>query len=172
MNAERVIRVFGVMAVLGGGARVVSSFIPWTPDSAWLEALYFFIDINLLFGLFGFYFTYGVRLGAAGFVAFLIAASGIAFITGPDGQSFGVDVYRSGVAVIAVGLGVFSLLLLLQKIRPFLPPACWVGSFLIAGLGGPVGFPNQAFVIGGVLFGLGFVFAGLSTFTGLERRAA
>ena len=151
------------MAVLGGGARIISSFIPWTPDNTWLEAFFLFIDINLLFGLIGFYFTYGLRLGALGLAAFLIAASGIAIITGPDGESFGVDVYQTGVAVIAAGLSAFSLLLLLQRVRPFLPPACWVGSVVIGGLGGPAGFPDQAFLVGGVLFGLGFLLAGLST---------
>lgn len=160
------------MAVLGGGARIVSSFIPWTPDNTWLEVFYLFIDINLLFGLIGFYLIYGIRLGAAGLAAFLIAASGIAFITGPDGESFGVDSYQTGVAVISVGLGAFSLLLLWRRVRPFLPPACWIGSFVIGGLGGPAGFPEQAFFVGGVLFGLGFLFAGLSTLTGPEHRTA
>ncbi len=159
------------MAVLGGGARVISSFIPWTSDNRWLEAFYLFIDINLLFGLVGFYFAYGIRLSAVGLVAFLIAASGIAFIAGPDGESFGVDVYQAGLVVIAVGLGAFSLLLLLQRVRPLLPPACWIGSFVIGGLGGPAGFPDQAFLVGGVLFGLGFLFAGLSTLTGSQDRA-
>ncbi len=171
MKAERAIRIFGAMAVLGGGARVVSSFIPWTPNSVWLEAFYLFIDINLLFGLIGFYFTYGVRLGAAGLAAFLIAASGVALIAGPDGESFGVDIYQTGVMVIAIGLSGFSILLLLRRVRPFLPPVCWISSFVIGGLGGPVGFPDQAFVAGGILFGLGFLFAGLSVLAGSESRA-
>ncbi|MEM9669994.1 MAG: hypothetical protein AAF950_13800 [Pseudomonadota bacterium] len=50
-----------------------------------------------------------------GFVGFTITASGIALITGVDGQAFGIDVYGAGTLIIGIGLIYFLPLYCLQE---------------------------------------------------------
>ncbi len=162
MKFEQIARFFGYQAIAGGVARVASSFIPWSPNNDWLEAFYFFVDINLLFGLTGFYLASAERLGRTGFTAFLIAATGIVLIIGPDGKSFGVDIYQAGVAIIALGIGVFSINFLLRGAGSMLAPVIWLFSIVAVIFGAAAGFADQAFAVGGVFFGFGFIFAGRS----------
>jgi len=156
------LRILGLLAILGGGVRIVTSFVPWVDGSLALEAVALGIDLCLLFGLTGFYVAFSARLGAAGFVGYLVAASGIALIAGPDGEAFGIDIYQAGVAVIAAGLAVLSLILLIRRIAP--PAALlWFGAIAAAVGGGALGYPGQAFAVAGAAFGAGFVAAGFST---------
>lgn len=167
MKLEKIARFFGYQAIVGGVARVASSFVPWSPNNDWLEAFYFFVDINLLFGLIGFYLANAERLGRTGFSAFLITATGIVLIIGPDGTSFGVDIYQAGLAIIALGIGVFSINFLLRGGGSMFAPAIWLMSIVAVFFGAAAGFADQAYAIGGVFFGFGFIFAGLSL---LQRR--
>jgi len=167
MNLDKIARFFGFQAIIGGATRVVSSFIPWSPNNDWLEAFYFFVDINLLFGLIGYYLANAERLGRTGFVAFLIAATGIVLIIGPDGTSFGIDIYQAGVAIIALGISVFSINFLLRGASSMFAPAIWLISIVAVFFGAAAGFTDQAFALGGVFFGFGFIFAGVSL---LQRR--
>ncbi len=162
MFDSRNLRVLGLLAVLGGGVRIVTSFISWDDASASLEALALGIDLCLLFGLTGFYFAFSARLGPIGFIGFLIAASGIAIITGPDGDAFGVDIYQAGVAIIAAGLAILSAILLIRRIAPF-TAMLWLASIAAAIVGGALGYPNEGFIAAGVAFGAGFGVAGIAT---------
>lgn len=162
MRDGSLLRVLSSAAVLGGALRIGSAFIPWTPNVAWLEAFYLVIDVLLLFGLMGFYFAHRARLGVFGFIAFVVAESGIAAILGPDGVAFGVDVYATGVLVITIGLTLLSLATLITRAAPWWIAACWIGSTL-AGVGGSLtGQAELGFFAGGILFGLGFVAAGMA----------
>lgn len=162
MSDVLLFRVLGVAAILGGGLRIASAFIPWTPEQAWLEALYFAIDVFLLFGLMGVYVAHRAQLGAAGLAAFVVAEAGIASIVGPDGMAFGLDVYQLGVAAISLGLTALGVVMLIKRAGPPLAAGCWILSFLI-GLGATLASqPEAGFVAGGVLFGSGFVVAGVA----------
>jgi len=156
-----VTRIFGFCAIVGGALRIASAFIPWTPDVAWLEALYFAIDTSLLFGLMGAYFAHRVRLGVLGLVTFAIAATGIASIVGPDTTAFGIDTYQAGVAVISVGLSLLGVVMLFRRAGRPIAPLCWVASTAAGVGGGAIGHADLGFLAGGLLFGLGFVAAGL-----------
>lgn len=156
------LRGLGFFAILGGGARILSSFIPWTGESAPLEAFYFGIDLCLLFGLMGFYSAIGAKLGLAGFAGFLIAASGVAFITGPDGVAFGVDIYNTGVAIIAAGLAILSAMLLIRRIARS-AALLWLTAIAASIIGGALGHQDLGFTISGVAFGAAFVAAGIVT---------
>lgn len=162
MKIENILRFFGFLAIAGGGGRVVSSFIPWSPNNAWLEAFYLFIDVNLLFGLIGFYFANAERLGKTGFAAFFIASTGIALITGPESTGFGIDIYQASLVIVGLGLAVFSVNFLLRGAGSMFAPAIWLASILTVLFGGAAGFADLAFMLGGVFFGFGFVFAGVS----------
>lgn len=167
MKLEHITRFFGFQAIAGGAARVVSSFIPWSPNNSWLETLYFFTDVNLLFGFIGFYLASADRLGRTGFAAFLTTAIGLVLVTGPDVRIFGVDIYEVSLAVVAIGIGLFSVNFVLRGYGSMFAPAAWLASIVTACFGIAVGFFDQALMLGGVFFGFGFIFAGLSL---LQKR--
>ena len=162
MRDAHLVRILAAAAILGGALRIASSFIPWTPDSAPLEVLYDVIDVLLLFGLMGVYFATRASTGIFGFAAFAIAETGIASIVGPDTTAFGIDTYQTGVLVITAGLTLFAIQLLLTRAMPWWASVCWIASTVI-GVGATAG-GNAAlgFVAGGVLFGLGFIAAGVA----------
>jgi hypothetical protein len=163
MSDTALLRVLGLAAVLGGSLRIASAFIPFAPDQAWLEALYLVVDVCLLFGLIGVYLNYRDRVGVFGFIAFAIALTGIASIVGPDGvvPAYGIDTYQLGVLVITIGLTLFAIVQLVARAGPPWAPLSWVASMLV-GVGWSFGGnPEIGFLIGGVLFGVGFVLAGL-----------
>lgn len=176
MSDTALLRVLGMAAVLGGVLRVVSAFIPFAPDQAWLEVLYLVVDVCLLFGLMGIYLAYRSRVGVFGFIAFAIAETGIASIVGPDGvvPAYGIDVYQLGVLVITIGLTLFAIVQLVARAGPPWAPLCWIASML-AGVGWSFGGnPEIGFLTGGVFFGLGFVLAGwplLSPRDGVKQAA-
>ena len=162
MSDTALLRVLGAFAVAAGMLRIGSAFIPWAPDVLWLELFYLAIDLMLLFGLMGVYFAYRARIGILGFVSFLIAEAGIASIVGPDTVAFGIDTYYAGVLVITAGLTLFAIQLLLTRAGPPWAALCWIGSAVV-GIGATAGgSPSLGFVAGGILFGLGFVSAGVA----------
>jgi len=162
VNDRDLPRVLGAAAIIGGALRVASAFIPWAPDVLALELFYFVIDAMLLFGLMGAYLAYRARIGVFGFVAFAIAEIGIAAIVGPDTTAFGVDIYQIAVLVITAGLTLFAIQLLVTRAGPWWAPVCWIASTVV-GVGATAGgAPGLGFMTGGVLFGLGFVAAGVA----------
>lgn len=161
MDDRSLIRFAGAAAVLGGAMRIATAFVPWAPGVAWLEVVAFAIDVLLLFGLIGVYLVHRAALGWAGLGAFVLAEIGIASIVGPDTIAFGIDTYIAGVHAISVGLAVLGVALLAARVE-MLAAVCWIAS-LAAGLAaGFLGQGAAGFLIGGVLFGLGFVAAGLA----------
>jgi hypothetical protein len=163
MSDAMLLRVLGVAAILGGILRIASAFIPWVPGQAWLEGFYFAIDVLLLFGLMGIYFAHRARLGVFGFVAFVIAETGIASIVGPDGvmPEWGVDVYQFGVLIVTAGLTLFAVALLTTRSGAPWAPLSWLASAVVGVATSFGGDPEMGFLVGGVLFGLGFALAGL-----------
>lgn len=162
MNDARLFQVLGVFAVLGGVLRTVSAFIPWDASDPKIEALAFAIDVALLFGLMGVYFAHRERLGWVGFGAFVLAETGIASIIGPDTVAFGIDTYLAGVHAIAIGLALFGVVMLLRRAGPVAPAICWIASLSAGAGGGTIGQGELGFLLGGILFALGFVAAGIS----------
>jgi hypothetical protein len=168
MNDARLMQVLGLFAVLGGVLRTVAAFIPW---DAWgsdprVEALSIVIDVALLFGLMGVYFAARARLGWFGFAAFAVAVAGIASIIGPDTVAFGIDTYQAGVAAISIGLALLAVQMLLRRAGAAAAAVCWILSLAIGAGGGAVGQGAFGFFLGGILFALGFVFAGLELLRG------
>lgn len=171
MNDVLLFRVLGLAAIAGGGLRIASAFVPWAPNLAWLEAFYLVIDLLLLLGLMGFYFACRARLGVMGFIAFAISESGIAFILGPDGVAFGIDIYATGVLVITIGLTLLSLAILARRGAPWWIAASWIGAAVAGAGGAAAGQAELGFFAGGILFGLGFVAAGVATFDAATPEA-
>ena len=166
MKTADILRLSGAAAALGGALRVAAAFIPPNPDTPALELLYFVIDISLLFGLIGIYAAECERLGWLGLIGFVVAATGIATIVGPDADIFGISIYNTAVSVIGFGLAVMSVAMLWSGQLPRWIPALWIGSLLAGVAATAVPDAKQAaFLAAGILFALGFLTAGVALFS-------
>jgi hypothetical protein len=164
MNDTALLRALGIAAIGGGVLRTASAFIPWEPwgTDPRVEVLSIVIDVALLFGLMGVYFAARERLGWFGFAAFALAATGIASIIGPDTVAFGIDTYLAGVHAISIGLALLGVQMLLRRAGTAASAVCWIASVVVGAGGGAIGQGELGFLLGGILFGLGFVAAGIS----------
>lgn len=168
MRDEQLLRVLGAAAILGGALRTGSSFIPWD-GSAGIEALALVIDVALLFGLMGIYLGVRGRVGWFGLAAFALAETGVASIVGPDTQAFGIDTYQAGVVAISVGLAALGVAMLLTRAGFAVTSICWIASLIVGVAGGAIGQGALGILVGGILFGLGFVAAGLRLVSPSDR---
>jgi hypothetical protein len=151
------VRVGATAAIVAGALRIVSTFIPYEPNSAGLETLYAVIDLGLMFGLVAVYLAAAEAVGIAGLGFFLVALAGVASIVGPDAPAFGIDFYRLGALVFVAGLAGLSVQLLRCALLRT-SAALWLAT-LAASLAMTV-IP-QAFVVAGLAIGAGYLFAGV-----------
>jgi hypothetical protein len=161
-----IIRVGAAAAILGGALRIISTFIPWQADAAWLEALYGVIDLCLLVGLIGIHLATAEVTGTLGLIAFLIALAGIASIVGPDTVAFGIDFYRIGALVFVIGLAGLGALMWARGVLR-ITAAYWLLT-LVSSLAS-VALP-QAFLAAGLLLGAGYIMAGVEVWRGRGSR--
>lgn len=161
MNYATLYRLSGVAAIAGGGLRIASSF-PLIQDPTSLEWLYTGIDILLLMGLIGIYLQRAERLGFLGLTSFGVAVAALSFIGGPDADPFGFSTYEQGAAALAIALVGLSMAWVRVGEKPVWPALAWFASVVAVGLLGMIQ-PLAAYGLpaAGVLFGLGFVLAGL-----------
>jgi len=155
---NRLLVLGAACAVLGGGLRIATSFIPYVSASPILEGLYFIVDISLLFALLAIYLreeaTAGMGFPAASALAFI----GLASIAGPDTVKFGIDFYQLGSMAFVVGLTFMSVTLLHRrqmKLSAFL----WLGTAAATAVFVVTSSP-LALTLAGVTLGGGFVLAG------------
>ena len=170
MNDFALLRLAGIASVAAGATRIGTSFLVWDSTAVWQELLATGIDVLLLFGLMGAYLAHRAALGWAGLLAFVLAEAGIASIVGPDTVKFGVDTYLAGVHAISIGLALLGIVMLTARVE-VLAAVCWIASLCVGLAGGFVGFATEAFMIGGILFGLGFVAAGISLLMPASKSA-
>lgn len=161
IKPELLLRLSGLAAILGGLLRVIAAAnLPL--DAAQAEALYTIIDILLLLGFIGIYLARAEVLGFGGLTAFIVGVAALSFIGGPDADVFGFPTYEEGATVLALALAALSIIWLGRKQKPFAPPVLWLGSVVAAGaLGMSYTTAPHAMTAAGILFGLGFVAAGL-----------
>ncbi len=154
---RRFVALGAVAAMVGGALRIVSAFVPYAADAAWLEALYGVIDGALLLGLFGIGLSAVDRIGRVGFACLVVALVALASIVGPDATVFGVDFYWAGAGVFVLALaGLASALLLARTLM--LPAMLWLASAAAGALSATGS--TTAFTIAGVALGAGFLLAG------------
>ncbi len=162
MEQRTLVRLAGAAAMVGGVARILSA-LPWTRDPLVLEASYDAIDVLLLFGVIGIYLVRTRTLGVPGFLLFVLAVAALSFIGGPDSDVFGFSTYRQGAAVLAIALALLGVVALLRRAMPIWAPVCWIAS-LVAGSAMLFLSPDLGplvYAVAGILFGAGFVAAGL-----------
>ena len=153
------IRFGAAAAIVGGGLRAITAFIPYVPDSAWQETAFAIVDIGLLFGLIALYCANAEGFGRAGLLLWAVALTALASIVGPDAKAFGIDWYLLGAAVFVFALGALAALMIARGISR-LAAATWL-SALAAALMVPTQFHDVAFLASGTLLGVGFVLAGI-----------
>ena len=145
-------------AIIGGVLRIAASFIPYIPESPWLEGYYAVIDICLMFGLIGIFAQTVDIIGVWGKFGWTIAMMGQTSIIGPDTRMFGIDFYMAGSLILLTGLAIWSLALLCGGVMRA-AAGWWLtgGALAVATiLSGIAGLVPAA----GVALGLGFVVAG------------
>ncbi|HWA90529.1 MAG TPA: hypothetical protein VG889_10865 [Rhizomicrobium sp.] len=162
METLTIYRVLGVAAIAGGALRIVNSFTGAMFDSATLDRLYFATDVLLMLGTAGWYFSRAQRLGTPGLAGFVVAVFAIAMIR--SGAMFGPHGYMQGAALLVAGLIVMNLLTLFRRDGPILPVVLWLVSLIVATMAFIASGPLAA--VAGVLFGLGFIAAGVDLWRG------
>lgn len=161
MSTRTLVRLGALAAVAAGVLRAVSAFVPATVTLDTLEWFYLVIDILLMFGVIAVYSYQHAESGAWGFVGFVLTAVGIESIGGPDGKIGVVDVYTTGASVIGIGLVLLAVASWRAKRLPRYVPAVWMLSSEVGVIAVFAHMSGSAFQIAGVLFGLGFVGAGV-----------
>lgn len=154
---KRFLALGAAAAMTGGALRIVSAFVPYAADAAWLEALYGVIDGALLLGLLGIGLHAVDRMGRLGFACLVIALVALASIVGPDPSVFGVDFYRAGAGVFVLALAGLAVALLRARTL-VLPATLWLASAAAGALSATGS--TIAFAIAGVALGAGFLLAG------------
>lgn len=167
MQPDALYKLSGLAAILGGALRIFSA-LPLLSDPITLQWLYAAIDVLLVFGLIGIYLSRAATLGFLGLASFAVAMAGFSFIGGPDADPFGFSTYEQGAAVVAIAMAGFAIAWVRAKERPWAPALCWFGSIVAVGVFNvlPAPMPSYGFTAAGMLFGAGFVLAGLPLLSG------
>ena len=153
------IRLSGGAADLGGALRVLTSFL--LPLSGRAMTLYLIIDVMLLFGCVGFYEFQRVAIRFLGTLGLLLEILGAVVLIARDLSLLSSEAYPIGALLFAVGVDLFAIGSWRSRTFPR-----WILILLILStVIGPIGFftPSLAvlFAASGVLFGIGFMSAGI-----------
>ena len=161
MSTQSLIRLGALAAVVGGTLRVASAFVPATEPLGGVEWFYLVIDILLMFAVVAVYAYQHSESGVWGFAGFVLAAIGIESIGGPDGRIGTVDVYTAGASVIGIGMVLLAVGCWVANKLPRYVAVVWMLSTAVGVLAIFAQMSGVSFQVAGVLFGLGFVGAGM-----------
>jgi hypothetical protein len=157
MRTETLFKLSGIAAVLGGGLRLAEPLLKRVLEGQQLQLAYFAIDVFLLLGLIGWYGWRADKLGIAGVIGFVAGVFGILIIR--SANLFAPQGYVIGATALLLGLAVMNVPTLMRRDGPICPPLLWLAAFVC-------GMASLAFaplaIAAGVLFGLGYIFAGVA----------
>lgn len=151
----------GLAAILAGLLRGIASFTS-TTMSAGLQLFYFAIDVLLLLGALGVYTFQKQETGRYGFVGFLLALIGAGLLLGHDAVNALAFLYPVAAFLFAVGISILAICSWKAGTLPRWVSALLIASTLLGILGFFVKGFDILFVISGVIFGIGFIGAGLT----------
>src|SRR5947207_15292862 len=157
----RLIRWGGLAAVLAGILRVIASFTP-TAASVGLQLFYFAIDVLLLLGVIGMYAFQKQEIGRWGFGGFVLALIGAGLLLGHDVVNALAFLYPVAAFLFAVGISVLAIRSWAANTLPHWVSALLIASTILGILGFVVKGFDIFFVISVVIFGIGFIGAGLT----------
>jgi hypothetical protein len=134
--------IFGIIAALGTGASA-----PW---------IYWVSNIATLIALVGIYLFQKDSAGVFGLIAFLVAFAGALLLTFDYNLETSTMVYAFGLILIAIAA-------LIAGAFPKWVPWMWLAATIV-GIPGTFlpDLQNTLFLLGAILFGAGFIGAGLS----------
>jgi len=154
------IRWGGLAAVLAGILRGIASLTP-TYTSVWLQFFYLAIDVLLFLGIMGLYGYQRKETGWWGFSGFLLALIGAGLLIVNDIVNARVNLYPIAALLFTMGIGILAIVSWVLKTLPR-----WACALLITST--IVGIPGYfikgfaiLFVLSGIMFGIGFIGAGL-----------
>ncbi len=157
----RLIRWGGLAAILAGLLRGIASFTP-TAASVGLQIFYFTIDVLLLLGVIAMYAFQKQKIGRWGSVGILLAFIGGVLLLGHDVVNALAFLYPVAAFLFAVGISVLAIRSWKAGTLPRWVSALLIASTLLGILGFVVKGFDILFVISGVVFGIGFIGAGLT----------
>jgi hypothetical protein len=154
------IRWGGLAAVLAGILRGIASLTP-TYTSVWLQFFYLAIDVLFFLGIMGLYGYQRKETGWWGFSGFLLALIGAGLLIVNDIVNARVNLYPIAALLFTVGISILAIVSWVLKTLPR-----WACALLITST--IVGIPGYfikgfaiLFVLSGIMFGIGFIGAGL-----------
>ena len=156
------VQLGGAAAVAGGALRVADAYLAVTGTARTQQIAYFITDILLLFGLCGLYLVLRRALGIAGHLGFAAAVGGLFVVRASSLAGFGQNGYVVGAAVTLVGVVAMGAAMMARTSFPRLGPALWIASFAVGLLGLISAKISWAVALAGVIFGAGFVAAGVA----------
>lgn len=160
MTYRALVRLGAICSISGGLLRVLAALFTFTETTPAPEVLYFVIDVLLLFGLMAIYLMWAERLSSLGLSMFALSTIALASLVGPNGKIGDWDQYLIGASALSLGLAGFSLSALrVNELR--LAAYLWLASFASGLLSMLLG-ASMAFLLAGILFGLGFITAGVA----------
>ena len=155
MTKDMLQRLSAAAATLGGCMRVIDAFLDKANVHVQLVT-YFATDTMLIFGLCGIYLSCSNRLGLEGLLGFAASITGLLMV-----RTFGPAAYLIGASVTLLGVVVLGVGMLVREAFPKSAPVLWIVSLMV-GLVSlfPLGI-NWGVTVAGVIFGLGFIAAGI-----------
>jgi hypothetical protein len=159
MRAQLLTKLGGASAIVCGALEIAARFTPLSVDIFSREALYFAVDVFLMFAVIAIYLHSSARTGFLGFVGFVLAAVGVGSIIGPDAKLGAIDQYLLGGTVFGFGMFFLGIGLLLAR-RQRLAAMCWVLTIIAGAAAYAPAFSEAARFVSGIIFGLGFILAG------------
>lgn len=172
MSTSNLIRWSGLAAILSGVLAVASSGLSMIvgTQSAVLEAIYVLYvlqAIPMLFGILGVYAYQHEECGWSGFLGFILAVIGNAFLLGGAGEVAGVPNFMLGGTLAGIGLLLLAIGSWKAGVFPSWMPILWIVAIL-AGvpamaveLSGQLALAQLLFLVSGVIFAVGFGGAGV-----------
>ena len=156
------LRLCGVAAIAGGGLRVGDAFLAATTAVHAQQIAYAVTDLMLLLGLCGIYLPRRKTLGSVGFPGFVASIAGLVIVRSSGLNVFGTNSYLIGATVTLIGVVAMGAVMLVRKAFPKLAPALWIASFVVGLVGLMSPKIGWAVSLAGVIFGVGFVVAGIN----------
>lgn len=155
------LRASAFSAVAGGALRIASSFTTEAFSAGALAVLYAVIDVLLLAGIAGVWWSRRRTLGYAAMAGLAIFVGGILTIRVAALGVLGADGYQIGAGLALLGLAAYSVETLFRRSAAPWGPLLWLVA-LACGVVGALGVaPLVLTVAAGVALGAGFVAAGI-----------
>jgi hypothetical protein len=153
-------RLLAAGAIAGGLLRVINAFTMGVLSAQMLQISYAMTDLLMLIGLAGILLTWRGELQRLGYIGAGIAALGLVIIRGTGFTSIAMQGTMIGAGVAVIGVAILGADMLWRRIGSWLAPVFWILSFVLA-IWGALGGQMALQTLAGILFGAGFVFAGI-----------